>query len=168
MTSKYLLRNFLVAIAFISVSCDSTSGQKAVDSTGVQVKVTKVIDGDTFWVENKDKQRYKVRLTGLDAPEITKSARKEIGPYGEKAKEYLTRMIDGKWIRMMRDVDSLDRYKRTLAYVYLEDGTFVNAELIRNGYAKVLTIPPNVKFADFFVKLQREAIERNRGLWKKN
>ena len=59
-------------------------------------------------------------------------------------------------------------YGRTLAYVYLEDGTFLNAELVKQGYAMVMTVPPNVKYAHLFVKLQQEARENNRGLWKKS
>ena len=75
-------------------------------------------------------------------------------------------MLSGKNVKLVCDVDSLDQYGRTLAYVYLEDGTFVNADLMRNGYAMLMTIPPNVKFADEFLKLQKEARENNRGLWK--
>jgi micrococcal nuclease len=73
--------------------------------------------------------------------------------------------LDGKLVRLEYDIDRFDQYKRTLAYVYLEDGTFVNADLVKNGYAMVMTVPPNVKYADEFVKLQREAREKGRGLW---
>ena len=75
-------------------------------------------------------------------------------------------MLKGKSVKLEYDIDKFDRYGRTLAYVYLEDGTFVNAELVKNGYAMVMTIPPNVKFADLFVKLQQEARENNKGQWK--
>ena len=68
-------------------------------------------------------------------------------------------------VKLICDVDSLDQFGRTLAYVYLEDGTFVNADLVKNGYAMVMTVPPNIKFADEFVKLQQEARENNKGLW---
>lgn len=53
----------------------------------------------------------------------------------------------------------------TLAYVYLQDGTFVNAELVKNGYTMTMTVPPNVRFAEDFAKLQQEARENNRGFW---
>ncbi len=69
-------------------------------------------------------------------------------------------------VRLEFDVQELDRYGRTLAYVYLEDGTFVNAWLVENGYAAVLTVPPNVKHQGLFLKLQREAREQKRGLWR--
>jgi micrococcal nuclease len=128
--------------------------------------VTKVIDGDTFWADNDTKDGVKVRLIGVDAPESKNVFKKKIGYYGKEAKAYLTTLLSGKNVKLVCDVDSLDQYGRTLAYVYLEDGTFVNADLIKNGYAMLMSIPPNVKFADEFVKLQQEARENNRGLWK--
>jgi micrococcal nuclease len=128
--------------------------------------VVKVVDGDTFWVENAIGKRIKIRLIGVDTPESMKSAKKEIGYYGLEAKAYLTKMILGQNIKLVCDIDSLDQYRRILAYVYLENGTFVNADLMKNGYAMVMTIPPNIKFADEFVKLQQEARKNNRGLWK--
>jgi micrococcal nuclease len=81
-------------------------------------------------------------------------------------KEYLTELIIGKSVKLLSDIDSLDQYGRTLSYVYLEDGTFINAELVKNGYAMIMTVPPNVKYADLFLELQIEARENNRGLWK--
>ncbi len=63
------------------------------------------------------------------------------------------------------DVERRDHYGWLLAYVYLENGTFVNAWLVENGYAQVMTVPPNVKYQEMFLKLQREAREARRGLW---
>jgi len=65
------------------------------------------------------------------------------------------------------DVERQDRYERLLAYVYLKDGTFVNAWLVEHGFAQVMTVPPNVKHQDLFLKLQREAREEGIGLWQK-
>ena len=59
-----------------------------------------------------------------------------------------------------------DKYGRLLAYIYLEDGTFVNAWLVEHGFALMMTVPPNVKYQDLFLKLQREAREQKRGLWR--
>jgi len=64
------------------------------------------------------------------------------------------------------DVQQVDRYNRLLAYVYLEEGTFVNAWLVEHGFAQVMTVPPNVKHQELFLKLQREAREAGRGLWR--
>ena len=78
---------------------------------------------------------------------------------------FISNILKGKRVKLEYDVSRKDQYGRTLAYVYLQDGTFVNAELVKNGYAMVMTVPPNVKFADEFAKLQQEARENNRGLW---
>lgn len=129
--------------------------------------VVKVVDGDTFWIDDGTEKGQKVRLIGVDAPETRRSARKEIGAYGAEAKEFLTAMILSREVRLDYDVDKKDRYGRTLAYAYLRDGTFINAVLIKQGYAMVLTVPPNVRFVDEFVRLQQQARANNRGLWKK-
>jgi len=130
-------------------------------------KVVKVVDGDTFWIDDGTEKGKKVRLIGVDAPETRKSFRKVVGHYAQESKIFLTDLLLGKKVRMEYDVDRTDRFGRTLAYVYLEDGTFVNAELLKQGYAMVLTVPPNVRFADDFVNLQAEARNNERGLWRK-
>lgn len=136
--------------------------------------VTKAIDGDTIKLSNGKH----VRLIGIDTPESrynTKLARdsKKTGQdmnaiikMGKKASEFTRKLVQGKKVRLEYDVTKYDKYGRILAYVYLEDGTFVNAKIIEEGYAQVMTIPPNVKHADEFLKLQREAREKGRGLWK--
>lgn len=162
----------LIISLFAFTSCNlqpETETQEYQSNSNKELyKVTKVIDGDTFWAESEDNKRFKVRIIGVDAPETRKSERKEIGYYGEEAKAYLRDLLQNKWVSLVSDVDSLDRFGRTLSYVYLEDETFVNAELIENGYASILTIPPNVKYADLFLKLQKQAREGNKGLWNKN
>jgi micrococcal nuclease len=150
--------------AFLDFSCRSTHRQ---DSSRL-MPVTRVVDGDTFWADDGTLNGLKVRLIGLDAPETRKSERKDIGYYGRESKGYLKQMLTGKKVRLEYDVAKYDRYGRTLAYVFLEDGTFVNAELLKGGYAVVLTIPPNVRYADEFLRLQRKARRRNLGLWGGN
>jgi micrococcal nuclease len=124
--------------------------------------VTKVIDGDTFWIDGKEK----VRLIGIDAPESRNTGRKKIGYFGKEAKLHLQEFLMGKKVQLKFDVTERDRYQRLLAYVYLEDGTFLNAELVKQGYATVYTVPPNVQYADLFLEMQREARENDRGLWE--
>ena len=80
----------------------------------------------------------------------------------------LTAQSSGKKVRLEYDVSRYDQYGRTLAYVYLENGTFVNALMVKNGYATVMTTPPNVKYADIFVKLAQKARNQGKGLWKEN
>jgi endonuclease YncB( thermonuclease family) len=74
-------------------------------------------------------------------------------------------LVEDETILVEKDVSDTDRYGRLLLYVYLQDGTFVNAELVRRGYAVAATYPPDVKYADLFVQLQAEAREAERGLW---
>ena len=167
------MNKILIAILFLlfttlNISCESKSKNKhrTNESNEEYLSVTIVVDGDTFWADNGTSKGIKIRLIGVDAPESRNVFKKKLGYYGKEAKAYLTKMLSGKNVKLVCDVDSLDQYGRTLAYVYLEGGTFVNADLMKNGYAMVMTIPPNVKFADEFVKLQQEARENNRGLWK--
>lgn len=125
-----------------------------------KAKVQRVIDGDTILLENREKVRY----IGIDTPE-TKHPLKGVEYFGQEAYEANKQLVEGKTVRLAFDVQQRDRYGRLLAYVYLEDGTFVNAWLVENGYAQVATYPPNVKYQKLFLELQRKAREENRGLW---
>jgi micrococcal nuclease len=122
----------------------------------------RVVDGDTIWVSQPDE---KIRLIGIDAPETRNTGKKQVGYYGKEASDYLKARLKGKKVRLEYDVQRYDIYRRTLAYVYLEDGTMINAELVRLGYATVMTVAPNVKYADKFILLQQEARKKKRGLW---
>ena len=128
--------------------------------------VTKVIDGDTFWVEDVFGIEIKVRMIGIDAPELKKTNRKEVGRFAREAKNYLSKLILRKKIYLKFDIDRSDQYRRTLAYVYLPNGTFVNEKLIKEGYAMVMTVPPNVKYSGKFLMLQQQARNSRRGLWR--
>jgi len=68
-------------------------------------------------------------------------------------------------VRIVYDVTELDRYGRHLVYVYLQDGNFFNLEIVRTGWARTMTIAPNVKYAELFSQVQREAIEQGSGSW---
>jgi len=133
------------------------------DSTTVQV--VRVIDGDTIQVCCVFGDRVKVRYIGVDTPE-THHPMRGVEPYGMEAAEANRKLVDGKTVRLEFDVQQFDKYGLTLAYVYLDDGTFVNAWMVENGYAMVMTMPPNVKHQGLFLKLQREAREARRGLWR--
>ena len=138
------------------------------------VKCIKVIDGDTIKIATGEN----VRLIGVDTPESRRNKKlyrdadrsKEdvdaIIAMGKESAKFTAGLVLGKDVRLEFDVQKQDRYGRLLAYVYLEDGTFVNAEIIKQGYGSPMTVPPNVKFADLFKKLYQEARENKRGLWK--
>ena len=127
--------------------------------------VKKVVDGDTFWIDDGSAERTKNKADRRGCTGIKKFRQKRDSTFGREASDYLTKLIGGKKVRLEYDVGQLDKYGRTLAYVYLEDGTFVNASLVKNGYATVMTVPPNVKYADTFIKLERKARNKNKGLW---
>lgn len=130
--------------------------------------VTKIVDGDTFWVDNGTAKGMKIRLIGIDAPESRNAFNKRIGYYGKESTAFMKQLLHGKRVKLVSDVDSLDGFGRTLSYVYLEDGTFVNAKLLKDGYAILMTIPPNIRYAEDFVALQTEARQKKRGLWGKD
>jgi micrococcal nuclease len=136
------------------------------------------IDGDTLRVAT-DSMSTRVRLIGIDAPEVSageRAARQaaELGrdvatiiALGRQAKAVAERLAPpGTAVRVELDVQTHDRYGRLLAYLWLRDGRMINEELLRAGYAMVLTVPPNVRYADRFLRAQREAREARRGLWR--
>ena len=129
---------------------------------GLDTTVQRVVDGDTLVIDGG----LPVRLIGVDTPE-TKDPRRPVQCFGREAAAFLTSLLPkGTGVRLVGDVEQQDQYDRTLAYAYrLPDGLFVNAELVRNGYAQVLTIAPNVAHADDFVALAAEARAAGRGLW---
>jgi len=120
---------------------------------------TRVVDGDTIVLDRNEK----VRLIGVDTPE-TKDPRKPVQYYGKEAYEFTRSLVEGKKARLEYDQTRVDKYQRTLAYVYLEDGTFLNAEIIKQGYGFAYTRFP-FKFLEEFRKYEKEARENERGLW---
>lgn len=131
-------------------------------------RVTKVSDGDTFWCKDFREHRIKIRLIGIDAPEPRNYFRKKEQAFGKEASKYVTDLLLHKTIKLEFDVDSLDQYGRTLAYVYLNDGTLVNERIIKDGYAVLMTIAPNVKYEQRFQEAQHYARKKSLGLWSKN
>jgi micrococcal nuclease len=126
--------------------------------------VVRVVDGDTIHVRLGARVE-KVRYIGVNTPEVHHPTKGE-EPGGREAAEVNRRLIEGQAVRLELDVQARDRYGRLLAYVWVGD-VMVNAELVRLGYAQVMTVPPNVRYQEMFVKLQREAREAGRGLWRR-
>jgi micrococcal nuclease len=107
--------------------------------------------------------KLKVRLIGVDTPE-TKDPRKPVQYFGKEATAFTQRLVEGKRVRLEYDQQRVDKYGRTLAYVYLDDGTFVNAEIIRQGYGFAYTRFP-FRYLEQFRQWERDARESGRGLW---
>jgi micrococcal nuclease len=162
-------RRLLTILLTVAVLCTllTTRGPFArhpTDQSSVVGRVVKVVDGDTIDVRLGDTTE-RVRYIGVDTPE-TKDPRKPVQCFGQRASDFNTRLVDGADVRLVRDVEQRDRYGRLLAYVYrARDDLFVNAELARLGYARPLTIAPDVRYANRFTALADGARERGRGLW---
>lgn len=130
-------------------------------------KIIKVVDGDTVEVEI-DGKREKLRYIGVDTPE-TVDPRRGVQCFGREASEENKRIVFGKEVYLEKDISDRDRFGRMLGYVYLkaDDGSiiFINDHLVRQGFAKSLTYPPDVKYSERFRMAEQEAREGKRGLW---
>ena len=152
-----------VAAAFVLLLAWATLA-RASERPSLEGVVVRIVDGDTIHVQI-DGRRERVRYIGVNTPELhhpTKGAE----PGGREASEQNRALVTGKRVRLELDVQERDRYGRLLAYVWVGD-RMINAELVRLGYAQVMTVPPNVRYQALFVKLQRDAREAGRGLWRR-
>jgi micrococcal nuclease len=126
--------------------------------------VTRVVDGDTVVVRT-GRRFERVRYIGVDTPEDVKPGT-PVQCYSERAAAENRRLVERRRVTLRLDAEPRDRYGRLLAYVYRRpDGDFVNAELVRRGYARTLTIPPNDAHAALFARLAADARRRHLGLW---
>ena len=126
--------------------------------------VTRITDGDTIRVRVGGRDE-RVRYIGVATPETHKPGT-PVQCFGREATRANARLVERRGVRLVLDAETRDRYDRLLAYVYRRsDGLFVNAALVRAGYATTLTIPPNVRHAETFARHARQARERGRGLW---
>lgn len=135
------------------------SGQEIAPAKSTE-KVTRVIDGDTFEINGG----IKVRLIGVDTPEM-KSKNKTVDCFAAEATKRLGSLIQGKEVRLEKDVSETDRYGRLLRYVYIGN-QMINDTLVKEGYAKISTFPPDVKFKDQFIASERRARDSKSGLWQ--
>ena len=126
---------------------------------GAAQLVERVVDGDTIIVQGVGR----VRLIGVDTPE-TVDPRRPVECFGKEASAFTKRLLEGQRARLEFDRDRTDRYGRTLAYVYLPNGTFANAEIVRQGYGHAYTRFP-FRYLDEFRQYEREARQGERGLW---
>lgn len=131
------------------------------DSTSVSrlFKVTRVVDGDTIELENGERVRY----IGIDTPE-TVDPRKPVQCFGVEASKKNKELVEGKSVRLEKDVTDRDKYNRLLRYVWIGD-TFINLELVKQGFAHSYSYPPDIKYQDQFRAAQKEARETKAGLW---
>jgi len=133
------------------------SNKREVETEGILV--TRVIDGDTIEIEGGQKIRY----IGIDTPE-TVDPRTSVQCYGKEASAKNKEFVEGKRVRLEKDVSETDKYGRLLRYVFVGD-VFVNETLVKEGYAFSSTYPPDIKYQDRFAKAEKAAREADRGLW---
>ncbi len=135
---------------------------RVVDGDTIEVAVTRSVPGPGTGVAPVDDDQH-VRLIGIDTPESV-HPRQPVECFGKEASAAADALLAGQTVRMVKDIEDRDRFGRLLRYVYIGD-EMANARLVANGYAAAYTYPPNVRHAELFVQLQREARENDRGLW---
>lgn len=156
----------LAILTAILVNGGCESGDEPAGNAGsgdrVEVEVTRVVDGDTVEV-GLDGVTEDVRYIGVDTPESVKPGA-PVECFGLEASDFNARLVEGEAVELVFDRERRDDYGRLLAYVYVDD-LFVNAELVRRGYATTLTIEPNDRFAERLARLEQRAGAAGRGLW---
>jgi micrococcal nuclease len=161
-----LLLAGLLASALLHAGNDGGGGGGAPvaepEGPTAEAQVTRVIDGDTIEVRISGGED-EVRYIGIDTPETVKPDT-PVQCFGPQASTENHRLVDGRQVRLAFDRERRDIYGRLLAYVYTDDG-FVNARLVRGGYARTLTITPNTAHAGLFHRLAQDAGRSGRGLW---
>lgn len=155
------LRSASAGVLTLAVLAAGCGGDGPLEPAGDEpVPVVRVVDGDTIWVGPEER----VRLIGIDTPEVDwYGGQGEC--YGEEAGLFMRGLLEGERVRLEYDEEPRDRYGRTLAYVYLEDGRMVNLLLVRRGYAAVSIFEPNDRYEGQLRIAEREAQEARRGLW---
>lgn len=152
---RLLLCSLIFALIFIS--CGARQGH-AGQAYSDKAEVVRVQDGDSIIIKIHGRKE-KVRLLGIDAPELKQK------PWGSEARRHLKGLIAGSAIRVETDIVKRDKYGRLLAYLWTSGGRFINLDMIKDGYAVLYTISPNVRYEDKLRDAQTEAREKKTGIW---
>jgi micrococcal nuclease len=153
----------IVVVVVVALGgCGSSGGDEAALGHSARARVVRVIDGDTIEVSLAGVEED-VRYIGVDTPETVKPGA-PVGCYGPQASARNHRLVEGRMVRLVFDRERRDIYGRLLAYVHA-GGRFVNAALVRGGYARTLAISPNTAHASLLRRLQARAGRAGRGLW---
>jgi endonuclease YncB( thermonuclease family) len=153
-----MLKRFILIFIFTLIACGWIS--PTADADTLRAKVHWVDDGDTIVVTGGERVRY----LGINTPEIAHKDR-EAEPFGDEAKAFNKKLVQGCWINLELAKPQRDHYGRLLASVFLADGTFVNGELVRRGYAHLLRIQPTLPHWKRLLELQRQALKEKKGMW---
>jgi len=151
------------------------------DSKFLQARIKRVIDGDTVVITlaEPSRQERKIRLIGIDSPEsrgsqkLNRDARRSgikkqrLKAMGRKSTRFVQKLLyEGQPIQLELGQEAQDRYGRTLAYIWLTDGSMLNRQILQAGYAKTMSIPPNTKYLESFNQAEKTARNQKKGLWK--
>lgn len=160
--NKRILRIFIGLAASIAVLFFSLYGRYQAETKfkTEYLKVIEVNDGDTITVLLEGK-RERVRLIGIDAPELQQ------GPWGQRAKRHLQELLTTSQgtAYLEFDIEKRDIYGRFLSYVWTTDRRMINVQMLKDGYAMLFTVPPNIRYVDEFKKAQDEARSKDLGIW---
>ncbi|MGI5891360.1 MAG: stalk domain-containing protein [Bacillota bacterium] len=170
--AKTINNRIMVPLRFVAESLDCQvdwSGKDIIIKTETAAasktyKIIKVIDGDTIEIDYNGTPE-KVRLIGIDTPESVHPDEQRNVPYGKIAADFTKNQLQGEEVELEFDVQKRDKYNRLLAYVYL-NGKMFNKILLEQGHAAVATFPPNVKYVDDFIALEKTAQAKGIGIWE--
>lgn len=155
----------LMCVLLIACEPEDSTGSEA--SQGERAEVVRVVDGDTVIVD-LDGQEERLRYIGIDAPESVQPEQ-PVECFGPEAADANAELVDGETVFLVQDVTDRDRFGRLLRYVYVdgdaEDGTLVNLELVREGFAESISYEPDVSRQDDLDQAERDARDAGLGLW---
>lgn len=156
---------WLVLVLWLGTACAGGRAEARSGAAGhsESARVVRVVDGDTILAAVGTEPRARVRLIGINAPESV-DPRREVECFGREASARAHELLDGQQVRLERDVSETDQYGRLLRYVWLDD-VLVNEQLVAEGYAHVVTFPPDVRYLDRLRAAERAARTQGRGLW---
>jgi micrococcal nuclease len=162
--NKRIFKILIGLAALIAMLVFSLLGryQAAIQSKTEYVRVVEVNDGDTITVILEGRKE-RVRLIGIDAPELHQR------PWGQRAKRHLQEMLNAsQWtVSLEFDIEKRDQYGRLLGYIWTSDRWLINVRMLKDGYAMLFTVPPNIRYVDKFKKAQDEARGKSLGIWGK-
>lgn len=155
------------------LSASSTASNSAtIPDNLTAAKVDRVVDGDTIEITYLDASgksvQSKLRYIGMDTPE-TVDPKRPVGCFGHQASDENKKLVEGKQVFLEKDISETDKFGRLLRYVYTKDESgnlfMVNDYLVKNGFARILTYPPDVKYSEQFLNSQHQAQDQKLGLW---
>lgn len=160
--SAHFIKRFLHCLFLLLISTPAVAGTLSI--VGQQqpwVKVVNVHDGDSL----RTAKGEKIRLLGINTPEVANQGNPG-QEMGDQARQRLTELVDGKLIQLHTDKEKQDVYGRTLAQVYLRNGIWINAQLLREGLAHTYTFAPNFRWVKQLKQAEAEARSNQLGIWK--